>query len=145
MKGIKRNRIISLIMALVLAVTGCSGAARSDTGQADTDIQSGQDMVQQSIFGRGDDFGALLVSQGIELPVSTAKVFVNQAGYISDRDKKVMFLGEQTGNEFRVISQADRKIVYMGQIEEGRIDEASGCYLSEGDFSEVTETGTYYI
>lgn len=145
MKGSKKNRSISLILAFALAATGCGGAAGSGAGQADADLKSGQDMVQQSIFGRGEDFGALLVSQGIELPVSTAKVFVNQAGYVSDRDKRVMFYGEQHGDVFRVINQADRRVVYIGQIEEGRIDKDSGCYLSEGDFSSVTETGAYYI
>ena len=141
----KKNKVISLIMVVALMVTGCGSGSQTGTEQVDTDTQSDQDMIQQSIFGREDDFGALLVSQGIELPVSAAKVFVNQAGYISDRDKKVMFYGEQLGNTFRVVNQADKSVVYTGQIEEGGIDALSRCYLSEGDFSKVTQTGTYYI
>ena len=141
----KKNRIISLMMAVMLLVTGCGSGAQPETGPADVNTQSEQDMIQQSIFGRGEDFGALLVSRGIELPVSAAKIFVNQAGYISDRDKKVMFLGEQTGNTFRVINQADKTVVYTGRIEKGRLDELSGSYLCEGDFSKVTQSGTYYI
>lgn len=140
-----RNRMISLALAVSLAVTGCGSGAQSEAGKTDTNIQSGQDMIQQSIFGREQDFGALLVSQGIELPVSTTKVFVNQAGYISDRDKKVLFLGEQIGSTFRVVKQEDKTVVYTGRIEPGRVDAASGSYLSEGDFSEVTQRGTYYI
>lgn len=145
MKVRNKNRIISLMMAMMLAVTGCGNGAQSVPGQTDANTQSEQDMIQQSIFGREENFGALLVSQGIELPVSTTKVFVNQAGYISDRDKKVMFFGEQIGNTFRVINQADKTVVYTGRIEKGGIDELSGIYLSEGDFSEVTESGIYYI
>ena len=145
MKVRKKNRIISLIMAVVLAATGCGSGIQNETGQTGTNAQAGQDMIQQSILGRGDDFGALLVSQGIELPVSTTKIFVNQAGYISDRDKKVMFFGEQIGDTFRVINQADKTVVYTGQIGARRLDALSGSYLREGDFSEVTETGTYYI
>lgn len=145
MKAGKKNRIVSLLLVVILAVTGCGNGVQNEAGQADMDTQSGQDQIQQSIFGREDDFGALLVSQGIDLPVSTTKVFVNQSGYISDRDKKVMFLGEQIGSSFRVINWADKTVVYTGQIKEGRIDELSGCYLSEGDFSEVTQTGIYYI
>lgn len=140
-----KNRIISLALALSLAITGCGSSAKNETGQADTSMQSGQNVMQQSIFGREEDFGALLVSQGIELPVSTTKVFVNQSGYISDRDKKVLFLGEQIGNTFRVVNQADKSVVYTGKIMPGRIDDASGNYLSEGDFTDVTQMGTYYI
>ncbi len=132
-------------MVVMLAVTGCGSGVQGETKPPDTDVQPEQDMIQQSIFGRGEDFGALLVSQGIELPVSTTKVFVNQAGYISDRDKKVMFLGEQIGTSFRVVNRADKTVVYTGQIEGGRLDELSGSYLSEGDFSQLTQTGTYYI
>jgi endoglucanase len=145
--GMKRQRKISffsIFMAVIIAVTGCGGT-QEETEQTETKVASEQDMIQQSMFGRGEDFGALLVSQGITLPVSTTKVFVNQAGYISNREKKVMFFGEQLGNTFRVVSQADKTVVYTGRIEEGRLDEISGCYLSEGDFSEVTDTGTYYI
>ena len=97
MKAGKKNRIVSLLLVVILAVTGCGNGVQNEAGQADMDTQSGQDQIQQSIYGREDDFGALLVSQGIDLPVSTTKVFVNQSGYISDRDKKVMFLGEQIG------------------------------------------------
>lgn len=142
-----RNGIIAavaIVSALTLVFTGCANNVAGEQTQSDTDIQQ-QDMIQQSIFGRGENFGALLVSDGIELPVSTTKIFINQAGYISERDKKVMFLGERLGNRFRVIRQSDKEVVYTGQIEEGRTDEMSGVYLSMGDFSAVTVPGIYYI
>ena len=91
--GMKRQRKISffsIFMAVIIAVTGCGGT-QEETEQTETKVASEQDMIQQSMFGRGEDFGALLVSQGITLPVSTTKVFVNQAGYISNREKKVIF------------------------------------------------------
>lgn len=142
----KKNSItaVAKLLAITLLLTGCSGNASKDQEQSDVDMQQ-QDMIQQSIYGRGENFGALLVSEGIELPVSTTKVFVNQAGYISERDKKVMFLGEQHGDQFRVVRQTDKEVVYAGQIESGKTDKISGVYLSIGDFSAVTEPGTYYI
>lgn len=148
MKMGNKNRIIAAVMSLALALTGCGSSAQNGADQPETDVQQirqEQDMIQQSIFGREEGFGALLVSQGIELPVSTTKIFVNQAGYISDRNKKVMFLGERLGSEFKVINQSDGQIVYTGRIERGRTDEISGLYLSAGDFSKLTEPGTYYI
>ena len=145
MKERNRNRVISLTVAISLVVSGCGNSVQSEMKQTGENTQSGQDMIRQSIFGRKEDFGALLVNQGIELPVSSAKVFVNQAGYISDRDKKVIFWGKQIGSTFRVINRKDKSVVYTGQIETGKSDALSGNYLSAGDFSEVTETGTYYI
>ena len=148
MKTKNRKRLmaaVAIVLIITLAFTGCAGSISNKQDQPDTtDIQQ-QDMIQQSIFGRGEDFGALLVSNGIELPVSTTKIFIDQAGYISERDKKVMFLGEQIGDQFRVIRQSDKEVVYTGQIEEGEIDPLSGVYLSVGDFSEISEPGAYYI
>lgn len=134
-----KNRITAVVMSLVLMLTGCGSSVHTGTERQE------QDMIQQSIFGREEGFGALLVSQGIELPVSTTRVFVNQMGYISDREKKVMFLGERLGSAFRVIRQSDGQTVYTGHIGQGRTDAISGLYLSEGDFSKLTEPGTYYI
>ena len=136
--------VVAIVLAIMLTVTACASSASGEEGQADADLQQ-QDMIQQSIFGRGENFGALLVSDGIELPVSTTKIFIDQAGYISERDKKVMFLGEQLGNQFRVVRQSDKEVVYTGQIESGKTDKMSGVYLSMGDFSEITEPGIYYI
>lgn len=148
MKTKNKNTILMSIIALTLVFTGCGSSMQSAKEQSDTDTQQNyheQDMIQQSIFGREEGFGALLVSQGIELPVSTTKIFINQAGYISDRSKKVIFLGERLGSEFKVINQANGEIAYTGQIEKGKIDEISGFFLSAGDFTELTEPGTYYI
>jgi len=136
--------VMAKLLAVTLAFTGCSANISGEQEQSGTDVQQ-QDMIQQSIFGRAEDFGALLVSDGIELPVSTTKVFIDQAGYISERGKKVMFLGERLGSQFRVIRQSDKEVVCTGQIEGGKTDPMSGVYLSMGDFSQVTEPGTYYI
>lgn len=139
-----REKITAAALAAMLALTGCAGNSPDAGPKPSADAQQ-QDIIQQSILGRKENFGALLVSSGIELPVSVTKICVNQAGYISDRAKKVMFLGEKHGDKFRVVRQSDKKIVYMGSIEEGKADKLSGVYLSEGDFTPVTEPGAYYI
>ena len=139
-----KGKIIAAVLAAAVALTGCAGNAPDAGLKSGTDTQQ-QDIIQQSMLGRKENFGALLVSSGIELPVSVTKIFVNQVGYISDRDKKVMFLGEQHGDKFRVVRQSDKKIVYMGSIEKGKVDKLSGVYLSAGDFTPVNEPGVYYI
>lgn len=148
MRTKNRNRfmaVVAQVLMITLVFTGCADSISGKQEQPDTANIQQQDVIQQSIFGRGEDFGALLVSNGIELPVSTTKIFINQAGYIAERDKTVMFLGEQLGNQFRVIRKSDKEVVYIGQIENGKVDPMSGVYLSVGDFSEIRESGTYYI
>lgn len=132
-----------MCMALVTALEGCSKAAEQDNAQSAA--RQEQTYAGQSLLGREEAFGAVLTSAGVELPVSDSKVFVNRAGYISDRDKSAVFLGERIGSEFHVIRQSDGEIVYTGRIEKGSVDALSGNYLSKGDFSRLTEPGTYYI
>ncbi len=139
-----KEKITAAVLAVTLALTGCAKALPDGQDKTGAEMQK-QDVIQQSIFGRKESFGALLASNGIELPVSAAKVFVNQAGYISGRAKRVMFMGEELGDKFRVVRAQDKKTVYIGSIEAGSIDELSGVYLSVGDFSAVTEPGIYYI
>lgn len=144
MCGIKR--VMAVIMSAALVLTGCTENMSADgSGQETVKSIQEYDTDKQSIFGREESTGALLVSQGIELPVSTTRVFVNQSGYISDREKRVMFFGERLGDSFRVIRQSDGAVVYTGRIEQGKTDEMSGLYLSKGDFTGLTKPGTYYI
>lgn len=140
------KRVMAVLMSATLVLTGCTeNMSAAGSGQETVKNTQEYDTVQQSLFGREESTGALLVSQGIELPVSTTRVFVNQSGYISDREKKVMFLGERLGDSFRVIRQSDKAVVYTGHVEQGRTDEISGLYLSMGDFTGLTKPGTYYI
>ncbi len=119
-----------------------SFALREGTQQSEAIAQA---VGQQTSSAQEDAYSVLLTSLGVELPVSTPKVFVNQSGYITDREKIAVFWGEGLSDEFRVVRKSDKEIVYTGKLEQGGRDALSGEYLSVGDFTEVTETGTYYI
>lgn len=80
-----------------------------------------------------------------ELPVSTVNILADRNGYLCDRDKKVYFLGEDLSDEFRVVREDTREVVYTGIIGEPVYDAGNKLYVSEGDFTGLTEEGIYYI
>ncbi len=85
------------------------------------------------------------LSYTYKIPVSTVKVLVDQNGYGTGADKHAYFLGVEHGECFRVVNKVTWETVYTGEIEEKIYDKESGYYVSVGDFSEVTEPGTYFV
>lgn len=75
-----------------------------------------------------------------EIPVN-----VNQLGYKPDDIKTAVFRGDAVGATFQVISTENDSVVYEGKISEGSYNEAAGEVDYIGDFSSVTEPGSYYI
>lgn len=51
-----------------------------------------------------------------EIPVSRVKVLVDRGGYLTQRDKKVLFLGEDLSEEFRIVEEKSKEVVYKGKI-----------------------------
>lgn len=80
-----------------------------------------------------------------EIPVSRVRVLVDRGGYLTQRDKKVLFLGEDLSEEFRIVEEKSKEIVYKGKITRATYDKEMGETVSRGDFSEFTQEGTYYI
>ena len=70
---------------------------------------------------------------------------INQVGYRTDAKKLAVFRGENIGSTFKVVDAKDQSIVYENVISEGVYNEAADEIDYIGDFSEVTEPGTYYI
>ena len=80
-----------------------------------------------------------------EIPVSRVRVLVDRGGYLTQRDKKVLFLGEDLSEEFRIVEEKSKEVVYKGKITRATYDKEMGETVSRGDFSEFTQEGTYYI
>jgi len=72
---------------------------------------------------------------------------LNQVGYKTDAKKVAVFRGadDLAGKTFTVVNAEDDSVVYEGEIGEGVTNKAAGEVDYSGDFSEVTEPGTYYI
>lgn len=71
------------------------------------------------------------------------KIFVNQCGYMPGMVKKVTFCAENPV-EFSVM-KSDGSLVFQGKAETLIHNEAAKEINYVGDFSQVTESGTYYI
>lgn len=125
-----KKRILSLVLSLAL-LTGCA-ATGEDTGI----VLTGENLFQE---------GNISWELNYEVPTGLVNVLVDRHGYYADREKEVCFRGEELGDTFDVINTDTDAVVYTGKIKDSVYDDASGEYVSRGDFSELTEEGTYYI
>lgn len=133
-----------LVVALSVTACGTLGAAQTEVSKS-TANASADGTAQQSLFGGSSGYGTVLAAQGIEAPVSKPSIYVDMAGYVTDREKKVLFVGEKHGETFDVIRSSDQEVVYTGKIPVSTKDALSGNIFSVGDFTKLEEPGTYYI
>ncbi len=140
-KSTKAFLVCLLCFALLAAV---HASVASSAGEGGIARESGD--VQPPIFGTNEqELEAVLADLGIEVPISKPSIYVNEAGYVSDRDKTILFVGGQCGNTFEVVRSYDQAVVYTGTIPESDRDKLSGVAFGVADFSVVDEVGTYYI
>lgn len=71
------------------------------------------------------------------------QIRINQMGYKINSSKKFKYLGSE--KDFRIISCHNGEIVLDGNTGINLLDEASKEYVTEGDFSNLTIAGNYYI
>ena len=132
----RRNRLLCLYLTVCMFLSGCGNtAAATVQGQPQSDNISVQ-TVSQPLYQSAATY---------ELPVSRVRVLLDREGYLPGRDKKVLFLGEHLSDEFRIVEEQSREVVYTGTITKTAYDEAGAQTVSKGDFSDFTEEGTYYI
>lgn len=139
--GINKKRFCCLATALLLAVTACG-----NFGASPKDAEKGSgDAAADNAADNNMGYGSALTARGISIPVSRPCIYVDRAGYVSGREKKVLFAGERHGETFDVVRSMDGAVVYTGRIPDGAKDGPSGRFFSVADFTELEEPGTYYI
>ena len=132
----RRNRLLCLYLTVCMFLSGCGNtAAATVQGQPQSNNISVQ-TVSQTLYQSEVTY---------ELPVSRVRVLLDREGYLPGRDKKVLFLGEHLSDEFRIVEEQSREVVYTGTITKTAYDESGAQTVSKGDFSDFTEEGTYYI
>ena len=141
----KRGIVCSLILVLSLVMTACGDYAAASNPLQKTTKTSGNTDDQQALSNSNDDYGKILVAYGIPLPQSRPSIYVDEAGYVTGREKKAMFAGKRHGKTFDVVRSSDGEVVYTGIVTAGMKDEMTGLTFSTGDFTVVDEPGTYYI
>lgn len=141
-----------IILAVMMTASSCGDQgkaqkpdAQQGSGAETTDMVQQFGTVQQSGTAQMESYGAALASNGVTLPVSRPSIYVDVAGYVTGREKKVIFAGERHGQTFDVVRSQDGEVVYTGMIPHGEVDQLGGQMLSVGDFTGLDEPGTYYI
>lgn len=136
---------LAAVFVCLLSVS-CAGAGKTpQSEQRQGNKTETADQVQQHAEEQNGGYGAALAASGVTLPVSRPSIYVDVAGYVSGREKKVFFAGGTHGQTFDVVRSRDGAVVYTGNITGGAQDPMSGRPLSVGDFTAFEEQGTYYI
>lgn len=80
-----------------------------------------------------------------EIPASTPGILVNQKGYLTNSKKLAIFCGGELPDTFYVVNAKTRERIYTGTLKKGGRRISEGESVSYGDFTELTEPGSYYI
>ncbi len=138
------KRVFCLFLTVILVLAGCGDVQDIQTHQADVQEPETKEQSVEEVYTVEQPVLAGEIT--FELPVSMVRAMVNRNGYQPDREKYVLFLGENIAGEFRVVREADWEIVYTGTIQKSATHgDARYVNMGIGDFSEVTEPGSYYI
>ena len=134
----RKKRILCLCLSAFMLLSGCGNTAASAS-------QGQTQATQEKVTTRKVSQTLYQSEVTYEIPVSRVKVLVDRGGYLAQRDKKVLFLGDDLSEEFRIVEEATKEVVYTGKISKTAHDKETGETVSKGDFSEFTSEGTYYI
>ncbi len=77
--------------------------------------------------------------------MKSPKVLIGLNGYGPDDNKTAFFLNGEEGGAFFVVDAATKETVYTGEMIASGHRTSKGESLLKGDFTEVSEKGTYYI
>lgn len=125
----KSGKIISLLF-IAICLTGCVNVpVQNVPGQQENYFSSMEEEPELSY----------------EVPVSIPGILVNQQGYMIGSTKAAVFIGEDIPEVFYVINTQTGETSYTGSVEDRGYNEESQEYNSYGDFTDLTEPGTYYI
>lgn len=129
----KKRRWYVLILCLVL-LTGCS---KKDEEKPVESVEV-QDVGYVGMAGEAPELN-------YEVTSMSPRVLTDQIGYDAASTKVVLFMGDGFGEAFQIVSAQSGEIVYTGEIVQGNIDKETGERVSFGMFTELTESGDYYI
>lgn len=138
------KRVFCLLLTVMLMLTGCANVQSGQTQQAaQLEPEVKEQMVEETYT---VEQPVLAGEISFELPASMVRAMVDRNGYLTNREKYVLFVDENITGEFRVVRETDWEVVYTGTIQKTSAERDSRYVnLSVGDFSAVTEPGNYYI
>ena len=139
-----RKRVVCLLLAVVLFLIGCAnGQNIQQQPDAIEEEEKKQEIAEEVYTVEKPAFSREI---NLELPVSMVRAMVDRNGYEPDREKYAFFIGDNISGEFRVVREGDWKVVYTGMMKSSEIKrDTRYVNIGIGDFSDVTEPGSYYI
>lgn len=144
----KRKRYSLAIFFIMVFLTGC-GLKGEENAVKETAQESSTQNPAQSSAGEGaeSDSGeeGAEPSPTQEKPEAVPNISVNRLGYITKGDKAAIFYGKELPQEFHVVRAESGEVVFAGYLRDNGYNETGQEYNGYGDFSEVQESGTYYI
>ncbi|MGN1180042.1 MAG: glycoside hydrolase family 9 protein [Suilimivivens sp.] len=126
-----RKQIVLPVLLCMMIFAGCS---RPETKE--------QEQEKNTVDFTGMEEEADL---SYEVPVSIPGILIDQLGYMTGSTKVAVFKGEEIPEQFHVVDEETGEIMFTGFPEERRNNGKTSEYISYGDFSVLTESGTYYI
>lgn len=120
----KISRVILTVFLCITLLAGCAGNK--------PDVSHITEKKEEQVF----DY---------EVPKSRPSILVNQLGYHPDSVKIVLFVGENTPDNFAIVELETGKIVYEGEIEHSGYQQDVKNKVAIGVFTDFTEEGNYYI
>ncbi|MFT3982691.1 MAG: glycoside hydrolase family 9 protein [Lachnospiraceae bacterium] len=154
----RKSIIAALVTVMALVLCGCENVI-VDTAlsllntepevQATAELSSVESTVSEPDIGtigfdEGEKHSLLPEDEAIETEV-LQKVLVNLSGYESTGEKIAVFRGEEPDEKFEIVDVQTEKTVFSGYIVETKHNNKNGETNARGDFSSLTEPGTYYI
>lgn len=122
-----KPRVISVFICIMLLFSGCTGKGYGPGSDG------------------GPEFSSLHPTPELtyEVPVSMPNILINQIGYTPSGEKTVIFRGTRLPDSFEIIDEETGETVYNGTVRQK--PEADGSLMGYGDFTDLTEEGTYYV
>lgn len=152
LRGKRIGKTALLLMAVFL--TGCASGkenggvtepgAGSEIRELGESGNNGGEFVEQEQAEKGGSVEEE-AEPAYEIPEGVPGICVNRLGYITKSDKIAIFCAEELPQEFHVIREDSGEAVFAGYLRDMGYNEARQEYNGYGDFSEVQESGTYYI
>ena len=131
-----RKRITAFFSVfLCLLLVGCQTSVAGQKEQITTESEENEEL--------SDEVGKMQTEDiviGIDRPTVSSNIAIDLQGYAPDDLKYAYFTGADLQDTFSVYRQKDKQVVYQGSIQQ--TGEAGKAW---GDFSGLTEPGSYYI
>lgn len=120
-----------LFLTAALFITGCVNKQSNDVSE-ETIIIDSDSMEEEPVI-------------SYDVPDSLPRVLINQLGYNETSIKKAIFIGDNIPDEFIVVDALTNESIYSAKIANKSYSEQYKTNVAFGEFSEITENGTYYI